>query len=241
MKNNHRPILIAAMLLLTGLLTESRAQRADIGGAAVVQPLAATTLRPVLCDVYLFGSGSYSSHKNLWTANNGFSAKRTYATFINAGVETEVYRNTNWRLVGVLGYKYQRYAYDAGLASSEGVFSHWLTADVNLNWTYFCAGMLTDVYLDSYTKNPDHLSYEGLNSRCFNKASLAWYVGASLRFTRMKAEARIGSYIKTQLNPYKIAYYNLHKSEVDRLFWEVRLSYRLFTSGKHYHSGGILE
>lgn len=238
----YRNRLIPAILLLIATLfgTSANAQSQD-NELQAVQPLSMTKLRPVLFDIYLFGAGSYNSNKNLWTANNNSYSKRVYGTFVNAGVEAEAYKGNMMRLGGALGYKYQRYAYDAGLSANDGVFSHWLTADLNLNYWYFCAGLLSDIYLNSYTKSKDHFSYEGLNSDCFNKASLAWYVGANMRFTRVKAEIRIGSFIKPQLNAEKIAHYNMHKSMVSSLFWEAKLSYRIFTSGKHYQSGGIFE
>ena len=236
-KRNH----IQALLLFFALLMGGAAQGQDTTETPAVQVLTQSKLRPVLCDVYLFGAGSYNSHPNLWTANNGSGGNNVYETFLNAGLEAEVYRTPTLRFGGALGYKYQRYAYDAGLSGSEGVYSHWLTADLNVNYLFMCAGLLSDIYLNSYTKNNDHFSYEGLHGDCFNKASMACYFGFNTRFTRIKAEARIGFYVKPQLNPDKIAHYNLHKSDVRGLYWELKLSYRLFTSGKHYQGDGLFE
>ena len=232
-------ILVLAILMGTGI----KAHAQDIiDGTATVQTLKQTTLRPVLFDLWLYGAASYKSHPNLWTANNNSStSKHLYETFTDIGVETEVYKNPLLRLNASAGYKYERYAFDSGLSSSEGVYSHWLSTSLGMNYWLFCTGILSDIYLGSHIKNKDSFSYEGLYGDCFNRTSLGVYFGANMTFTRLKVEARIGSYLKPQLNPDKIAHYNLHKSHVNGLYWEIKLAYRLFTSGKHYNDALTIE
>ena len=228
------------LVTLMGIGIKANAQESG-GEAAVVQSLKETTWRPVLFDVWLYGAASYKSHANLWTANNAGTSRRLYDTFADMGVEGEIYKNPLLRLNTSLGYKYERYAYDSGFSSNEGVYSHWLSASVGLNYWFFCSGLLTDIYLGSHIKNKDHFSYEGLYGDCFNRASLGYYFGGNLAFTRLKIEARIGGYLKPQLNPNRIAHYNLHNSSVSGLYWEVKLSYRLFTSGKYYNDALTIE
>ena len=228
------------LMALVGIGITANAQEAGYK-AAVVQRLKKSTLRPMLFDVWLYGAASYKRQNNLGTANNVGNTRHLYDTFADIGVEGEIYKNPQLRLNTSLGYKYERYANDSGLSSNEGVYSHWLSASVGLNYWLFTSGLLTDIYLGSHIKNKDHFSYEGLYGGCFNHASLGYYFGGNLVFTRVKVEARIGGYLKPQLNPNKIAHYNLQKSKVSGFYWEVKLSYRLFTSGKYYNDALTIE
>ena len=85
-------------------------------------------------------------------------------------------------------------------------------------------------------KNNDHFSYEGLYSDCFNHISFCYYVGFNVRFTRLKLEARIGSYLVPQFSPEKISYHNMTKTHVDGSYFEIRVYYRIFTTGKVHSS-----
>lgn len=237
MKKTKRHTLLSVLLLTALVGTGNKAYAQDnCDGAPVVQTLQLTKLRPVLFDVWIYGAGSYKTHSNLWTANNRSSmSEHLYDSFADIGVEADIYKNPLLRLNASAGYKYERYAYDSGLSSSEGVYSHWLSTGLGMSWWYLNAGLLSDIYLGSRIKNNDNFSYEGLYSECFNRASFGYYVGANMSFNRIRVEARIGSYLKPQLNPDKIAQYNLHKTHVNGLYWEVKVAYRLFTSGKHFN------
>ena len=239
MKDNLRYILLFMLLLC--VCVEARTQEID-SESVIVKPIKDTKLRPLLVDVWLYGAGSYKSHTNLWTANNNSSGSRSlYDTFADIGIEAEIHKDRLLRFGGALGYKYERYAYDSGFSSSEGVYSHWLSTSVNASYWFFNVGLLSDIYLGSSVKNSDYFSYEGLYGDCFNRASFGFYVGSFIMFTRMKIEGRIGSYIKTQLNPDEIARHNLYNSRVSGFFWELKASYRLFTSGKHFNNSLMIE
>lgn len=233
MRINIQYTLLMALLLI--VCTGVKAQTVDTDTVRV-KPLKEATLRPLLVDVWLYGAGSYKSHSNLWTANNYSSeSNHLYDTFTDIGVEADFHRGGLLRFGGSMGYKFERYAYDPGLFSSEGVFSHWLSTSLNVNYWFFGGGLLADIYLGSRIKNSDNFSYEGLYGDCFNRFSYGCYGSYFVMFMRIKVEGRMGYYFKTQFNQDKIAHYNLHKSYVNGLFWEVKLSYRLFTSGRHYN------
>ena len=211
---------------------------------AVVQPLKITQIRPMIFDMYLYGSFSFNGLSNLRTASNyGYSNKKIRDTSAEIGVEVDAYNNSWLRLGASLGYKYERYAYNGGFSASEGVSSHWLNTGLNVGYVYsgmiLKVGVISDFYLSSRMKNHDNFSYEGINSDCFNAASFAPYFGMGFNMNRVKVEARVGYYCKTQLNPDKMAYYNLCKSSISGLFWEAKVAYRIFTTGKHYNNADI--
>lgn len=239
MKDNIHFVLL--LLILLSACAEVEAQDID-NESMIVKPIKDTKLRPLLVDVWFYGAGSYKSHSNLWTANNhSFGSRSLYDTFVDVGIETEVHRDGLLRIGGGLGYKYEHYAYDPGFSSNEGVNSHWLSTSINASYWFFNGGLLSDVYLGSSVKNSDYLSYEGIYGDCFNRTSFGIYVGSFFMFTRMKIEGRIGSYFKTQLNPDKIARHNLYDCYVSGFFWEIKMSYRLFTSGKHFNNSLMIE
>ena len=246
MKNDRRLYILLLLFLLLGDIVW--AQKSD---SEVVKPLRMSQRHPILFDLYIYGSGSYKSHNNLWTATNnlntskGNNNKKVYETLANLGIEIEAHKGSILWLGASMGYKYGRYAYNSGFSFNEGVQSHWFNTSISANCHLlglnFGIGVVSDIFLGSRIKNNDYFSYEGLNSKCFNHASLGLYFGASVKLNRLKIEGRFGNYFKPQLNPNKIAYYNQHNTHVEGLYWEVKASYRIFTSGKQYSNTLSLE
>jgi len=236
-------IIICSVLMLSLHCADLYAQENE---GYDIHPLGITQKHPLLFDIYIYGSGSYKSHRNLWIAsNNVYGSKHIYDTFADLGIEAEAYNYSWLRLGASLGYKYERYAYNGGFSSSEGILSHWLSTELNASvqgsGLILKFGAISDLYLSSRKKNNDSFSYEGINGDCFNNASFALFFGMGFNLNRIKFEGRIGNYFLPQLNPNKIAYYNLNKSYVSGLFWEVKVSYRIFTSGKHYNDSNLIE
>lgn len=205
---------------------------------SVVTPLSQSTLNPLQADIFVYAAGGTSKNGNLWTATNYINDKDVYGTFVDLGLKAEFYKQKlkGIRLGTSFGYKYQVYAYDKSLSGNSGVYSHWLTADLDFCLSYFNAGFKSDIFLSSKIKNNDHFSYEGLYSDCFNHISFCYYVGFNVRFTRLKLEARIGSYLVPQFSPEKISYHNMTKTHVDGSYFEIRVYYRFFTTGKVHSS-----
>ena len=208
-----------------------------------VQTLCKSSLNPIQSDIFVYLSGGRSKHGNLWTANNNINNEdyQMNGTFFDVGIGTEIYKmkQDKLRLGGFVGYKYEVYGYDKNFFNNSGIYSHWLSTDLNLAYSYLGAGIKSDIFLDSKIKNNDHFTYEGLYSKCFNQITFCYYCSFNLRFTNFKFEARIGSYLKPQFNPDKISYHNLNKTHVDGLFWELKLYYRIFTTGKVYKSPSL--
>lgn len=219
---------------------------AQESNSEMIRVLQTTQRHPTIYNIYLYGAGSYKAHSNLWIATSPESSpKRVYDTFADLGIEAEAHKGAWFWLGTSLGYKYECYAYEEGFSPNDGVLSHWLTTSVSTNFNImglnYGLGAVSDLFLGSRVKSPDHFSFEGLNSECFNRTSLGLYFCANIRISEIKVEGRIGYYFFPQLNPNKIAYYNQHNTHVDGLYWELKASYRIFTSGAHYNSNDWFE
>ena len=232
--------LAARFLQAVGLLVVEAIAGDVEGGAKIVGYLAVGIEEGlnVGFDIFVYAAGGTSKNGNLWTATNYINDKDVYGTFVDLGLKAEFYKQklNGIRLGTSFGYKYQVYAYDKSLSGNSGVYSHWLTADLDFCLSYFNAGFKSDIFLSSKIKNNDHFSYEGLYSDCFNHISFCYYVGLNVRFTRLKLEARIGSYLVPQFSPEKISYHNMTKTHVDGSYFEIRVYYRIFTTGKVHSS-----
>jgi hypothetical protein len=211
----------------------------------VVQPIQESSLWPLNFGfgVFLEGGGvdCGTFWKNLSTTTTGVEpihdkGNRMYGTHLKIGAETTA---TMWNKVNItasLGYKYANHAYGWDPLSSDGITSHWLSTDLNFNWTFIHLGMVSDIFLDSQTSRAKNYHYEGLNRDCFNRVSLAMYGGIQMTFSKFKVQLRYSFWpIIPHLNPNKLAYYNMervNKIKNDEL--SIRLSYSLFTTKRVY-------
>lgn len=197
----------------------------------VVQSVEASKVKLLTFDFYVYAGGSSNNLGKLWTATNGNRFfNDMYSTSVNGGLGTEVcYRMLRSSLT--LGYKYERIAQDRWFSESDGVYSNWLSVDWNVSYAFGMLGLCTDVYLNGYTKSSDNFKYVGFNKNCFNKASLCLYGGMVLRFHAFRLEARLGIYTQPHLDVNKVAYYNAGKTQLKKGYFEIRIAYRLFTTG----------
>lgn len=198
-----------------------------------------TTTKPLITNIFLYGAGSRESHSNMWTASNTVSSstKTYYGKYTDFGLGTDFYFGEGWvHFVGALGYKYKNYSYDKTLVRNSGIDSHWVSTDLKVETLNFGLGIQSDTFIKSKTHNKDHFAYNGIYPDCFNAMTLCWYFALHARFNQLKAEARIGSYIIPPLNPSKIAYYNLTNTHINGLYIEIRLNFRIFTTGSPFSS-----
>lgn len=209
-----------------------------------VKSLSHSKLHTFQYDVFLDASAGRARHGNLWTANNSastaYKSKSVYATFFSVGGSVECYSNKIRHLFmsGSVGYTNEFYGYTKQLSANNGVYASWIYGDLNLGYGYFGAGIKSDFFVHSKMKNLDNFSFEGLNNKCFNKVSFCCYASIFIRFTKIKLEARIGSYIKPHLDPQKISYYNLSKTHLDGLYFQGKVIFRIFTTG-NVHKGAL--
>ncbi len=205
----------------------------------VVKPLKETKLRTVNYSLALYAGGGMMNCGELWKmgyTSEGMtlvkgSPGKMYGSYLDVGLEGEVSKYSWASLNGNIGYRHNRYGYDHGFFDRTGMISHFLATDLNVAvMDMFVVGMKSDIFLGSHTQTSGNVAYEGLNDKCFNPLSLAWYVGLSYKVNAWKLRLCYGLHIKHQLNVDKLAYYNMEKAELKAEFFELRLSYRLFTS-----------
>ena len=208
-----------------------------------INPIKQSRINPIITNVYLYAAGGREHHSNLWTSNNTvYSNNHVYGKYVDMGAGVEIYKEKGLlQYCGTLGYKYQSYSYDKKLLDGYGVDTHWLSADIKAEILYVGTGFKTDFFLDAKIKNDDKFTYNGIYPECFNDISLCWYFALHLRFTRLKLEARIGTYIIPHLNANKITYHNMSKTHVDGLYFEFRLNYRIFTTGRPHNAPSVFD
>ena len=209
-----------------------------------VEPIHRTSVNPIQYELFVYLSGNKMDRGNLWTANNGTYTDDLdlYGTKLETGIGAEFFKTdlNQLRLGSFLGYKRSVYSYERDSFNNSGVYSHFLTMDLNVGLSYFGLGAKTDLFLNSRINNHDHFSYEGLYSDCFNSMNLSLYASLFIRFSKFKLEAKFGSYVIPELNPKKISYHNITKTYVEGLYIEVKLLFRIFTSGKVYEAPYII-
>lgn len=202
-----------------------------------VKMLSPVKLNPLQMELFAYAGGGSTHNGNLWTANNYVNDRDLYGTYLDMGLGGEFYQSQfeDIRIRTTIGYKREKYAYSKTLADNSGIYTNWLSTDVGFIITpLFGAGLMSNIFMGSKIRNNDNFTYEGLYGECFNKTALCWYVNFSLRFTRFKVDARVGSFFKPQFSPEKISYYNMTKTHVDGTYFEVRAFYRIFTTGRIY-------
>lgn len=230
------------LLLAAAALETANAQRDDNSNRVIVNEIDHSQNNPCFFDVYTYAATGTVEHPNLWTStqNTYTQLGKIYGKFFDVGITGELYFTEreslftpfSWkpRIRASVGYKYERYAHDNGFFGNSGIHTHWLASDLNLSVLFFCAGIKSDIFLASHSKDKFLGEYAGLNKECFNPMSLCWYFGLCTRLSFLSLELRIGSYVTPQIDPNAIAYYNLGKTHVDGNYWEARASFLLFTT-----------
>lgn len=214
------------------------------GGGAVAQtsndaikPLRESSYIHGKMDLYVYASCCYLDPIHFIIASPSAYNKARYTKMTYTDIGLCGYYNVSDN-IGVdvsMGYKRSRYAYNTGL-SGNGIYAHWLTFDMNVPILYFTAGICSDVFLGSRLKNNDNFTGEGLNKDCFNKITFCYYIGAFFRTTRLKVEIRAGVHKISHENADKIAYYNMMGNYVQNEYLDIRLSYRIYSSGNRLKS-----
>lgn len=202
-----------------------------------IRPLQKTPLTGFQYDLYAYASRGSNKALTIVTPNNQFNmnmnSKSTHANIgLNGYINLKNYMGAN---IGI-SYTHERIAQDYGLFGDKGVYANWLNADFNLSILCFSFGTCLDFFLGSHVVNNDSFSYEGINDQCFNNFAYCTYASLFSTFRGFKIEIRYGAYLRPRINPDKIAYYNFLTSYVDSDYFEIRIYYRIFTSGNRIKS-----
>lgn len=228
---NTRKLIATAVLAFLATL-QLHAQSPEVA------ELKTTQIKPMITNIFVYGAGGREEHGNLWTAANSSGInKYTYGKYSDIGAGVEIYRDSGWLQVsGSLGYKYQNYGYDKKFISDSGIDSHWLSTEIKAEVSYLGTGLKSDIFLHSNTRSTNNFDHNGIYPDCFNHMTLCWFFAMQVQFTRLKVEARWGTYIVPHINPSKIAYYNLSTTHIDGWYFEVKLSFRIFTTGSPFNA-----
>lgn len=230
-KTKIRPSSSVVIVLLFLLFSSSLIAQEKMD---VVKPIGKTDLVQTQHDLFAYASGSVRDMAlTFLAATNNLYNKTThpYSTTFGFGVNDFISRKGVVGLNVGLGYTHERIAPNAGFFGNNGVYAHWLNIDANVSALWFSLGMTSDVFLGSRLVNIDNFSFEGINDNCFKSISFATYLSIQLRFTNLKVEAKLGSYLVPHLNPDKLAYYNFLSTHVDSFYYSIHIHYRLFTTG----------
>ena len=208
---------IRATILCLMLITSSIVVSAQ---DSIVNPLSKSEKKTIHTDVSLYVAGSRRNHDIRASYNTEYP---NYGNNFEIGAEFGFGKDkSRIKLYGLLGYRVETFSFDKR-------FSHFISADIKTEFVLIGAGLKSDIFLFSRAKDPGGLVYLGYNSDCFNRMSLCAYFSCTIPFSRLKLEGRIGGYFVPHINPNKIS--NVYISNLDRLYFEIRLSYRIFTTG----------
>lgn len=197
-------------------------------------------------DLYLYGSWWGYKNGNLWTAVNNTGATKTncYITNADIGLSLDLYQRKAWFLEGNVGYS------RLSLDNSRSLFgapitSHMLTLDANVGSSYFelyGLGVRSNFRLLTSHNNRQGNTFVGFYDDCFNDITVMPYFMMRLRFQYCKFSARVGYQWEPFLNANRIAYHNMHKTFVGRLYYELQFAVRLFTtSNPNRHVNSLLS
>lgn len=229
--NRRCIIYLLATVMLAFASQNAFAQQTE----KVFNPLKGSKGRLWNYNMYVYAGLSSMKQQSLWTAtNDSYADKDMYSSYVNAGLCNE-FGCKMLRTSLSVGYIYERMAQNRWYADNNGVFTKWLTFDWNVSYSFGMVGLATDVFLSGRSKSDDNFKYVGYNEECFNSMSWYWYCGAMFKFFVFRVEARLGTYIVPHLNIDKLSYYNAGKSYLYKEYFEVKIAYRLFTTGKVYN------
>ncbi|MBP5548836.1 MAG: hypothetical protein J6X58_08115 [Bacteroidales bacterium] len=187
--------------------------------------------------LFYFGGGRFQAEDlNIYgsATNNGFTDKEEmpyYITILDIGLAKAEYNDKIMQLTYCLGYKYYNIALKQDLGTGMGVNTHWLSLEVNFDM-FFNIGLRADFLLFCNTRTSNSWSYESIHKGCFNESSYGIYFGMKFFLPNIIIEPRFGSSFKPMINIDKYHYYNGTKYAKYEIYFELRMSVRLFTTGK---------
>lgn len=209
----------------------------------VIQPLEKRELMMFQNDLFFYISGSWFDETITFVAvPNNLYNKGEFVSTTSASIGLSDYINYKG-LLGAnisIGYTHERIAQKIGLLGDNGINANWLNADLGISFIWVMGGLSigigSDIFLGSRVVNNDNFSYEGINDRCFNSFSSYTYLAGFMRFTRLKVEGRMGTYLNPHFDTNKLAYYNFIPTYVFPIYFNIGVYYRIFTNGNRMRS-----
>ncbi len=225
MERNKKCLVVFLILFLVIIEGRLNAQNVEI------LPVNPSILSLMQTDVSVYASGGRVDQFLFRTANDNL--KNLYCRSIGTGMSAEIYPSiANSLRVGCsIGYKNAKYASKKDLLTNAGVASHWVSTNIYAKCSYIGIGLESDAFLHSSIVSNNAYSYEGIYPNCFNKATLSLYANFNLSFTKISLEFRGVFDFVPPISPDKVSYHNLRRTSVQGIYWEMRLIYRIFTTG----------
>lgn len=224
--------------------------------SAVVNPLSVSKRHMVLYNLWVYGLGRQTGYSMVNTAAVPLNTDRLYNTNIDVGLCTDVSvapcrvwgkdKNPHSAVILLnrmetahfnvgMGYRAELFSFRTGNEKWQGLIHHCMSWELAARYFMLTAGMSANALIKSGMRNVNDARYAGLQDVCFNRFTLRWFVGIYLPISFVDIELRWGTYIIPQLNPDKFAYYNMSKVRWDSVCWELRLAFRLFTTGNKFN------
>lgn len=226
----HKSIIVYLLLIIANVFVSRNIIAQEV--YSPIKPIKSSKSAMFTYNTLIYAGGSIMDLGSIYTStNNSDNFKRIYSSYINVGVYNELWYD-KYRLCLSAGFMSERLSTNMFYSENGGVYLKWISADFNIVRDCVMLGVSTDLLLDCYSKSTDDFTYVGYNTECFNNASFYWYFGAMFRLYVFRIEGRLGSYLIPHIDINKLAYYNSTKTSVDELYFEIRVAYRIFTTGK---------
>lgn len=224
--------------------------------SAVVNPLSVSKRHMVLYNLWVYGLGRQTGYSMVNTAAVPLNTDRLYNTNIDVGLCNDisisprqmwgkggnthsvvllVNRMTTAHFNVGIGYRVELFSFRTGNEKWQGLIHHCMSWELSARYFLLTAGMSANALIKSGSRNANDAKYAGLQDVCFNRFTLRWFVGIYLPVSFFDIELRWGTYLIPQLNPDKFAYYNMSKVRWSVDYWELRMAFRLFTTGNFFN------
>jgi hypothetical protein len=185
--------------------------------------------------IWLHAAGNSTKNSGLHTSTSplfSYTKDTIYHINLNLGIQAEIfYPKYPISMTIGLGYTGSTFRYENDFGTSNGMKVGWLTTDASVNVYCFMVGCKNHFYLGGDVKNPDNFCYSGFSTDFINRNSFSWYLGIFAKLSNISLSVSGGFFLKTMINPDKMAAHNLTSTRVSGSYFEISASFLLFTSG----------
>lgn len=208
----------------------------------VVRPLDNRETSPLSMDLLLYTDATRYYMSGIGTAGIPYLSspikREMYEVCGDLGFRSDIYHiGQIFHTSFFVGLRYGHLYYKDERNINAGVHALWINAGIEERLSYFIAGIRSDLFLNSYTRSYDNYTYLGIPPKCFSPIDANYYFGGCIQTEVFRFDMKIVFYLIPQINPTRLAYYNLEYSNISSWYFEIGLSYRIFTLSKHLTIG----
>ena len=189
-------------------------------------------------DLFLFAEGTRYQMHGIGTAGNPYLSNpqktEVYELLGDAGVSTDFYRiGSSFHTSVSAGLRYGNISYKDERGTGAGINAYWLNLGIEERFSWFIVGLRSDIFIKSFCRNYDNYSYLGIYPQCFSPIDIYYYFGLCSQSAKFCFELKCVFYLTPQIDPTRLAYYNLTISNITGFYLEAGISYRIFTLYRH--------